>query len=574
MESHNLWGKNNRQKTIPECIFQLPGAQLALFINRLFATDGWASVLKSGRVQLGYASVNRQLAQQLQHLLLRFGVVASLERRNFPYREETRTVWQLDINHAESIEAFIDRIGIFGKEAAIEKARTTIASRRQTNPQNDIYWDEIVSIAFVGDRQVYDLTIPETHNFIADDICVHNTAICLNVARNVADRYRLPVAIFSLEMSKDQLVQRLLATDSGIESNRLRSGRISQTEWEPLTNALGQLSELPIFIDDTADITVTEMRSKARRLQAEQGKELGLILIDYLQLMQGSGSENRVQEVAQITRGLKALARELRVPLIALSQLSRSVEARNNKRPMMSDLRESGCLCGDTLVTLADSGDRIPIRELVGQTGFRVWTLNETTLELQAAAVTNAFCTGAKPVFEMTTRLGRTIRATANHKFRTFDGWVRLDELTVGERLALPRVIPKPNAQKKMRQNVSRERARNIVGVLECPQVENLANSDLYWDEIVSIEPVGETDVYDLTVPAFQNFIANNIIVHNSIEQDSDLVLMLYRDEYYNSDTPDRGIAEVLITKHRNGPTGTVKLLFDPSITLFRNLAK
>ncbi len=224
------------------------------------------------------------------------------------------------------------------------------------------------------------------------------TAICLNIARNIAAAYKLPVAIFSLEMSKEQLVQRLLASEASIESTYLRSGRLSQTQWEPLAQAIGLLSELPIFIDDTANITVMEMRSQARRLQAEHGG-MGLILIDYLQLMEGSG-DNRVQELSKITRSLKGLARELNVPVIALSQLSRGVEARTNKRPMMSDLRESG-----------------------------------------------------------------------------------------------------------------------------------------------------------------------------SIEQDADLVMMIYRDEYYNSDTPDRGIAEVIITKHRNGPTGTEKLLFDPQFTRFRNLA-
>jgi replicative DNA helicase len=226
------------------------------------------------------------------------------------------------------------------------------------------------------------------------------TAFCLNLAHNIAAGYQLPVAVFSLEMSKEQLVQRLLASEAGIESSYLRSGRISQTQWDPLLRAINRLSETPIFIDDTSNITVTQMRSQARRLQAEQSKNLGLIVIDYLQLMEGS-SDNRVQELSRITRSLKGLARELSVPIIALSQLSRGVEARTNKRPMLSDLRESG-----------------------------------------------------------------------------------------------------------------------------------------------------------------------------SIEQDADIVMMLYRDEYYSPDTPDRGIAEVIIAKHRNGPTGTIKLLFDPQFTKFKNLAK
>lgn len=224
------------------------------------------------------------------------------------------------------------------------------------------------------------------------------TSFCLQVGRNIAGIHRLPVAVYSLEMSKEQLIYRLLSSEAKIESSRLRSGRISQDEWEPLGHAISVLSELPIFIDDTPNISVTEMRSRARRLQAEQGGALGMIIIDYLQLMEGGG-DNRVQELSKITRALKGLARELSVPVVALSQLSRNVESRTNKRPMMSDLRESG-----------------------------------------------------------------------------------------------------------------------------------------------------------------------------SIEQDADLIMMIYRDEYYNPDTPDRGVAEVIITKHRNGPVGTVRFLFEPQFTNFLNL--
>ncbi|MEH2096603.1 replicative DNA helicase [Nostoc sp.] len=272
------------------------------------------------------------------------------------------------------------------------------------------------------------------------------TAFCLNLAHNIAASYKLPVAFFSLEMSKEQLTQRLLASEAQIESSYLRTGRLSQTQWEPLSRAIGILSEMPIYIDDTPNITVTQMRSQARRLQAEVGTELGLIVIDYLQLMEGAG-DNRVQELSKITRQLKGLARELSVPVIALSQLSRGVEARTNKRPMLSDLRESGCLTGDTLVTLADNGLQVPIRELAGKSGFAVWALNEATMQLEKAIVSNAFSTGIKPVFTLITRLGRKIRATVNHKFLTINGWKRLDELTPKEHLCLPRHLPSPGKQ-------------------------------------------------------------------------------------------------------------------------------
>lgn len=226
------------------------------------------------------------------------------------------------------------------------------------------------------------------------------TALSVQIARNIAEIHKQSVAIFSLEMSKEQLVQRLLASEAGIDSNYLRSGRISHNQWEPLSRAIGALSQTSIYIDDTPNPTIGEIRSNARRLKAENPNGLGLILLDYLQLMSGDTNDGRVQELSKITRSLKGLARELNVPIIALSQLSRGVESRTNKRPLMSDLRESG-----------------------------------------------------------------------------------------------------------------------------------------------------------------------------SIEQDADLIILLYRDEYYNPDTVDRGICELIIAKHRNGPVGTVKLLFRPELTKFLNLS-
>jgi replicative DNA helicase len=450
-------------KSVPDCVFRLVRSQLATFLNRLFATDGWATVLATGQAQLGFTSVSEKLVRQVQHLLLRFGIIGRLRSRLVSYKGQRRPAYQLDITDAASIRTFAQEIGIFSKEAALAKVLSALEQRTahtncdlipvdiwpslqtakgqeswqslgrragfanvsnlhvnvrslsrtrlsafatalgepklQQLANSDVYWDEIVEIEFQGEKQVYDLTIPDTHNFIANDICVHNTSFVLNIARNIAVMEKLPVAIFSLEMSKAQLVYRLLSSEVQIESGRLRAGRIAQHEWEALGYGISALSQLPVFIDDTPNISVTEMRSKARRLQAEQGGALGLILIDYLQLMEGGG-DNRVQELSKITRALKGLGRELNVPIIALSQLSRGVESRTNKRPMMSDLRESG-----------------------------------------------------------------------------------------------------------------------------------------------------------------------------SIEQDADLIMMLYREEYYDPDTPDRGIAEIIVAKHRNGPTGTIKLLFEPEFTRFRNLA-
>ncbi len=171
------------------------------------------------------------------------------------------------------------------------------------------------------------------------------TAFTLNIASHVAIREKQAVAFFSLEMSKEQLVQRMLCAEASIDSQRLRIGELEDRDWSKLISAADRLSSAPIFIDDTPGITVMEMRSKARRLKIEH--DLKLIIIDYLQLMQGSGSkggENRQQEISEISRSLKALAREINVPVIALSQLSRSVESRQVKKPMLSDLRESGSL--------------------------------------------------------------------------------------------------------------------------------------------------------------------------------------------------------------------------------------
>jgi replicative DNA helicase len=402
---------------------------------------------------------------------------------------------------------------------------------------------------------------PGSLNIIAARPSMGKTAFALTIAQNVALREGLGVAIFSLEMPAVQLVTRMLCSEARIDMNRLRQGQLTDRDFSRLVDVAGRISEAPIMIDDTPDMTLMELRSRARRLRAQQ--KLGLIVIDYLQLMSGpnngrNAGENRQQEIAQISRGLKNLARELEVPVIALSQLSRAVEARPNKRPMLSDLRESGCLTGDTLVQLAN-GSRRPIRELMGKSGFEVLALNESTQKLEPARVSRAFSTGVKPVFTLTTRLGRSIRATANHKFLTARGWKRLDELAVGDYLALPRRLTSLQQQSLSDDELA------LLGHLI---------SDIYWDTVLSIEAAGQEEVFDLTVPGPHNFVANNIIVHNSIEQDADLVMFIYRDDYYNPHSEKAGIAEIIVGKQRNGPTGTVDLQFHAQHVRFNDLAK
>jgi replicative DNA helicase len=177
------------------------------------------------------------------------------------------------------------------------------------------------------------------------------TSFCLNIAESTALREKTPVGIFSLEMSKEQLVQRMLCSVAKVDSHKLRTGFLRDEDWPKLTRAAGALSEAPIFIDDTPGISLLEMRAKARRLKAEQG--LGLVIIDYLQLISGRGrSESRQQEISEISRSLKAMAKELGVPVVALSQLSRAVESRQPPRPQLSDLRESGAIEQDADVVV------------------------------------------------------------------------------------------------------------------------------------------------------------------------------------------------------------------------------
>jgi replicative DNA helicase len=177
------------------------------------------------------------------------------------------------------------------------------------------------------------------------------TAFCLNIAQYAAIEHKIPVAIFSLEMSKEQLVIRMFCSEARVEGHRLRTGYLNESDWPKLTLAAGTLSEAPIFIDDTPALSVLELRAKARRLKGEHG--LGLMVIDYLQLMKGrSKVESRQQEISEISRSLKALAKELNLPLIAVSQLSRRTEERQGMRPQLSDLRESGAIEQDADVIL------------------------------------------------------------------------------------------------------------------------------------------------------------------------------------------------------------------------------
>lgn len=265
---------------------------------------------------------------------------------------------------------------------------------------------------------------------------VGKTAFGLNMARFVSVEKKLPTCVFSLEMSKEELVDRLLVRQGMIDAWKLKTGKLSDDDFANLSEAMGVLAEAPLFIDDTPGLTVTELRTKARRLQVDKG--IKFIIVDYLQLMHGRTMDNRVQEVSEISQGLKNLARELKIPVLALAQLSRAMEQRGG-RPKLSDLRESGCLLGESLVTLA-SGKRVKIEDLVGKKNIEVFGLNQNW-KIKKYLASRVFYSGKKQVYELVLKSGRKIRASANHPFRMLNAWSRLDKLEVGDRLAIPRKI-------------------------------------------------------------------------------------------------------------------------------------
>ena len=264
------------------------------------------------------------------------------------------------------------------------------------------------------------------------------TSFCLNIAQHIGVKEQIPTAVFSLEMSKEQLGIRLLCGESRLDSQRVRIGDLEADDWERLTHASEILSKAPIYIDDTPAISILEMRAKSKRLKMEKG--LGVVMVDYLQLMQPrTPRENRQQEITEISRSLKQLAKELHVPVIALSQLSRAVEQRNDRKPQLSDLRE--CVTGDTEALLAD-GRAVPVRALVGQ--------QPDVLSLAAdgrivtAKSDAVWSVGMRPVYQLRLRSGRVLQATAEHRVYTGTGWKRIHDLQADDRIAVARSLPVP----------------------------------------------------------------------------------------------------------------------------------
>ncbi len=656
------------------------------------------------------------------------------------------------------------------------------------------------------------------------------TAMASCLAENICFKNHIPVGFFSLEMGATQILHRMVSSQAEVESEKILTGSLSGSEYQRIVAAVNMMQKDVMLIDDQPGLKITDIRARARRMK--EAYNVGFIVIDYLQLISGSGTsrgaENRQTEISEISRLLKNLARELNIPILCLAQLSRKVEERQGHRPMLSDLRESGCLAGDTLIKDAETGQLYTIKELAErkeQTPIKVFAMDEN-LKVGPHTMTKVFYSGKKTTYELKTKSGRRIKASANHPFYKLEGWIRLDQMKPGDRIAIPRslntcpnesalekneliflghllgdgcILPKQpyhytsadlenleivtqvskqlfgiqtklikqknwyhayftspihlthrthhpitqwferlgigrvrsyekkipsavfacreedrslflkhlwatdgnisakniigrkpacsiyyassslqlasqvqhlllstgiqsslrtSASKKqyrpmyhvhiegaqnqqlflnrigcagergkkiplflenlsqiepnpnndsipnhawrlfvqpakdrtrlgwrdvckgldtsycgstlLKSGISRKRLSTLSDFLQDKALSLLAESDIFWDEIASITELGVEDVYDATVPGVHNFVANDFIVHNSIEQDADVVMMLFRRDYYDKyDKP--GMAEIIVAKNRHGPVGDVQLAFRKEIGQFNN---
>jgi replicative DNA helicase len=329
-------------KHIPSVYLRASEAQRRLLLAGLLDTDG--TVTGGGAVQLSLTS--RRLAEDTRELIVSLSYRCSIARKRVKGRSEASSP-AYTITFATTDEVF-----------RLERKRLVHKERRGPRRTGKRLVTAVRPIPSVPVRCV-EVDSPD-HLYLAGRSMVptHNSALGLDLARHAAVRAGVPTVVFSLEMSRTELVQRLMCAECTVDMQRLRTGRMEDSDWTRLTRSLGKLAEAPLFIDDSASITMMEIRAKCRRLKQRHG--LGMVVIDYLQLMQSTRRvENRQQEVSEISRSLKLLAKELAVPVIAIAQLSRQTEARSDKKPMLSDLRESGSLEQDADVVLFIYRDEI-----------------------------------------------------------------------------------------------------------------------------------------------------------------------------------------------------------------------
>ncbi|HUR13956.1 MAG TPA: replicative DNA helicase [Mycobacteriales bacterium] len=799
-------------KHIPMAYLRASRDQRRALLAGLMDTDG--TVTPTGNLQ--FCVTNRRLAYQVRELVLSLGHRATMMRRRVRGRnEESSTAYAVNWTSDE-------RTFRLERKHLVHKERCRIAPARV-----GIRW--VTAVTRVESVPVRCVEVDNTdHLYLASEAFVptHNSTLGLDIARSASIKHGQASVIFSLEMSKTEITMRLLSAEARVALNHMRTGSMTDDDWARLARRMGEVAEAPLFIDDSPNLTMMEIRSKARRLK--QRHDLKLVVVDYLQLMQGNKrSESRQQEVSEISRALKLLAKELEVPVIAMSQLNRGAEQRTDKKPQLSDLRESGCLPASARVLRADTGAETTMGELFasGATDVPVWSL-DPSLRYVRRHLTHVFSTGTREVFRLRLASGKTVRATANHPFLTYDGWRALGELAPGSRIAVPRHVPAPEREatwpdehvvmlahligdgsfvrrqpiryasvdeenlaavteaatafgitavrdeyaaarctslrlpapyhlthgkrnpiaawldqhglfglrshekfvpaevfhlskrqirlflrhlwatdgsvtvnkggqggrvyyastsrrliddvsllllrfgiscrvrqatpkgeyraqwtldvsgvddqkrflseigvhggraaqvallleairdKKANTNVdtvptevwqrvrsvlvdkgmthrefaaamgtsfggstmwkhapSRERLSRVAAVLGDKDLELEATNDVFWDAVIEIVPDGIEEVFDATVVGNHNFVADGIAVHNSIEQDADLVMLLHREDAYEKESPRAGEADFIVAKHRNGPTATITVAFQGHYSRFVDMS-
>ncbi|WP_237209006.1 replicative DNA helicase [Rothia nasimurium] len=676
-------------KHIPMQYLRASEAQRRALLAGLLDSDG--TVTNAGCIQ--FTVTNRQLALDTQELALSLGYRTGMATKKVKGSSEaTSTAYKLTFSSSDSVFAL-------SRKKHMHRERDS----RPTAKRSSRY---IVAVEPVESVPVRCIEVDnEQHLFLASRSFVptHNSTFALDIARSAAIKHGMTTVFFSLEMGRNEIATKILSAEAGINLSDLRKGKLDDDQWAKIATAMGKMDSAPLFIDDSPNMTLMEIRAKARRLK--QKNNLKLIVLDYLQLMSsGKKVESRQQEVSEFSRALKLMAKELEVPLIALSQLNRGSEQRTDKKPQISDLRESGCLTADTRVLRSDTGAETTMGELFeqGAQDVPVWSLGDD-MRFVERHLTHVFSTGVKPVYRLTLASGKTLRATANHPFFTYTGWKGLGELAVGDRLGVPRHVNGPSARTHwsgeqvievastapvlgvpsevfslpkeqirlflrtvflgvevvgssvtvslpravadqlsillLRFGISTvvedgalsvvehddlvrfsleiqeievqdagapvvrdERVWGQVGavlseptqvadvlasagvrtsapvltqvasVLDAAELDMLAVNDLFWDTVTSIEYEGEEEVFDATVLGNHNFIANGITVHNSIEQDADMVILLHREDYYEKESTRAGEADVIVAKHRNGPTKTIAVAFQGHYSRFANM--
>jgi replicative DNA helicase len=799
-------------KHIPSAYLRASKGQRRALLAGLMDTDG--TVGRGGNIV--YCSTSRRLAENVRELVTSLGYRCTVNKKAVRGRT------------ADSSTAYILNFSADNDVFCLESKRMAHKERRRATATVRGNSRLIVDVRPVPSVPVRCVTVDNAaHLYLASHsmIPTHNSTASMDFARNAAIRHGHASAIFSLEMSKVEIVMRLLSAEARVPLHVLRSGQLSDDDWTKLARCMGEISEAPLFVDDTPNMNLMEIRAKARRLK--QRHELKMIVVDYLQLMSSpKRTESRQQEVAELSRGLKLLAKEVECPVIAVSQLNRGPEQRTDKRPQLSDLRESGCLTAATRVMRADTNSEVVLGELLeaGARDIPVWALDEN-LRYSPRTMTHVFPSGRKEVFRLRLSSGKEVEATANHPFLTFGGWRALGDLGPGARVATPRHVPAPlvirpwqdhelvllahllgdgsfvrrqpiryasrdeenlwtvaeaakhfgitavrdeyaaarvttlrlpapyrlargrrnpiaewldglglfgcrshekfvpdgvfslpkeqvvlflrhlwatdgsvtvnksgragrvyygstsrrivdavarlllrfgitarvktvrpkqhRAQYTLdisgrddqlrflreigvhgtrgracnellsvleavqsntnvdtvprevwtrvreilaeqgvshrefaaavgtqfcgstlwRHAPSRQRLAKIATVLDAADLDLHATNDVFWDEIVAIESLGDQEVYDATVLGTHNFIANGVAVHNSIEQDADVVILLHRDDYYDKESPRAGEADFIVAKHRNGPTDTVTVAAQLHLSRFVDMA-